>query len=125
MIFILIPLALLALTAGMFLLAKTRKENLGKFFKAISYFIIIASFLIMCLTLIGGFTRMLMHRMHHMENHERMMPMQHYMHDMRGRFSPHEEMRGMNRWSRMNKMQDGGERDTIQSNENNREHPAY
>ncbi len=36
-------LALLALVAGMFLLAKTQKASLGMFFKVISYFVITAS----------------------------------------------------------------------------------
>ena len=40
-----IALTLIALTGGMFLLAKTHKDNLGVFFKIIAYFIIIASFL--------------------------------------------------------------------------------
>ena len=44
---ILIPasLTLISLTAGMFLLAKINKDNLGIFFKVIAYFIIVASFL--------------------------------------------------------------------------------
>jgi Spy/CpxP family protein refolding chaperone len=70
MILISVSLALLAVTAGMFLLAKTRKESLGIFFKAISYFIIIAGFLIICLGLIGAFTRMIMRKTHPTENHE-------------------------------------------------------
>jgi len=45
MIFISISLTILALTGGMFLLAKSNKDNLGIFFKIIAYFIIIASFL--------------------------------------------------------------------------------
>jgi hypothetical protein len=39
-----IALLLLSLTAGMFLLYKTQKENLNTFFKVISWFIIVASF---------------------------------------------------------------------------------
>jgi hypothetical protein len=44
---ILIPasLTLIALAGGMFLLAKTNKDNLGIFFKIISLFIIIGSFM--------------------------------------------------------------------------------
>lgn len=44
MIFTSISLTILALTGGMFLLAKTNKDNLGLFFKIIAYFIIITSF---------------------------------------------------------------------------------
>jgi hypothetical protein len=49
-----IALALLALTGGMFLLAKTKKDNLGLSFKIISYFIIIASFLNLACTAAHG-----------------------------------------------------------------------
>lgn len=40
-----LSLALLAIVAGMFLLAKTRAEALGKFFKFVSYTVIVAGFL--------------------------------------------------------------------------------
>lgn len=47
-----IALLLLSLTAGMFLLYKTQKENLNAFFKVVSWFIIIVSFCSMiCCTL--------------------------------------------------------------------------
>lgn len=39
-----LPLLLLSLTAGMYLLAKTRSENLGSFFKFVSWLIIIGAF---------------------------------------------------------------------------------
>ena len=43
---------LLSLTGGMFLLAKTRKEALGLFYKLVAWFIIVLSFgLICCCTL--------------------------------------------------------------------------
>src|ERR1700739_59307 len=52
MIFTSISLIILALTGGMFLLAKTNKDNLSLFFRIISYFIIIGSFLsLVCLTI--------------------------------------------------------------------------
>jgi len=60
--FIPVSLALLVLTAGMFLLAKTNKDNLGRFFKFISIFIIACSFLIMGLSLVRGFTKMILHK---------------------------------------------------------------
>lgn len=40
-----LSLALLAIVGGMMLLAQTQKENLGNVYKAVSYFVIIASFL--------------------------------------------------------------------------------
>src|ERR1051325_10953212 len=40
-----IGLLLLALSSGMFLLNKTQKDNLGGFFRFVSWFIIVASFL--------------------------------------------------------------------------------
>ena len=52
MLLIATALSLLAITAGMFLLAKTKKEELGNLFKYASYFIITASFL--CLICIGA-----------------------------------------------------------------------
>jgi|ERR1022692_1753777 hypothetical protein len=39
-----IALLLLSLTAGMFLLYKTQKENLHTFFKVVAWFVIVASF---------------------------------------------------------------------------------
>lgn len=43
--FISVGLSLIALAAGMLLMAQTNKENLGIFFKIVSYFIIISSLL--------------------------------------------------------------------------------
>ena len=40
-----LSLALLAIVAGMFLLAKTKSENLGNFYKYVSCFVIIVGFL--------------------------------------------------------------------------------
>ena len=40
-----LSLTLIAIVAGMLLLAKTQKDNLGNIYKAISYFVIITSFL--------------------------------------------------------------------------------
>ena len=114
MIFIPISLALLAFSTGMFLLAKTRKENLSRFFKAMSYFIIIVSFLIICLTFTGGFKSMLMCRIDNLENRECMMHMQEQMAWMRGRFSLHGEVGGMNRWNGMNLPPNGYERDPLE-----------
>ena len=45
MILIATSLSLLAIVAGMHLLAKTKKEDLGKFFKYVSYFVIVVGFL--------------------------------------------------------------------------------
>jgi len=45
MVLIPIALTLIAITAGMFLLAKTNKDNLGILFKIVAYFIIISGFL--------------------------------------------------------------------------------
>jgi hypothetical protein len=51
-------LALVALAAGMFLLAQTMKDNLNLFFKVVAYFIIVASFLGMACIGIHGAVRM-------------------------------------------------------------------
>ncbi len=52
MILIAFTLSLLAIVAGMFLLAKTKSETLGKFFKFVSWFVIIMGFLcIVCLSM--------------------------------------------------------------------------
>jgi hypothetical protein len=67
--FIPISLALLALSAGMLLLAKTNKDNLGLFFKSISLFIIIGSFLVMGLAIVSGITRMMLHGGHEQGAH--------------------------------------------------------
>lgn len=40
-----LSLTLIAIVAGMLLLAQTQKENLGNIYKAVSYFVIITSFL--------------------------------------------------------------------------------
>ena len=45
-------LALLAIVAGMYLLAKTKKEELGKLFKWVSYIVVICGFL--CLACLLG-----------------------------------------------------------------------
>ena len=52
MLLIATALSLLAITAGMFLLAKTKKEELGNFFKYASYFVVTAAFL--CLVCISA-----------------------------------------------------------------------
>ena len=78
--FIPISLALLALSAGMFLLAKTNKEDLGKSFKVISYFIIICSFLVMALTVVCGFTRMILHKARGHKHERRFHPGMYRMH---------------------------------------------
>lgn len=58
MILISIALSLLALVAGMYLLDKTKKEGLGKFFKFISWLVIVASMLILLCALTRGVWRM-------------------------------------------------------------------
>ena len=55
-----ISLALLVIVAGMFLLAKTSKDNLGKFFKIVSYFVIISGFLVIFCSITYGIVRMKM-----------------------------------------------------------------
>ena len=55
-------LALLTITAGMFLLAKTRNEGLGKFFKTTAYIVIIFGFLGLGASLVHMFCPM--HKMH-------------------------------------------------------------
>jgi len=45
MILVPVSITLLALSTGMFLLAKANKDNLGVFYKIVAYFIIVASFL--------------------------------------------------------------------------------
>ena len=42
----LLPISLLAILAGTLLLAKTRKEELGKFFACISWFFIVVGFIL-------------------------------------------------------------------------------
>jgi len=83
-------LTLLSLSAGMFLLAKTNRDVLGKFFKIISVFIIIASFLNLGGTALHCAMRVYMHHYHYEMMHERdgmgpemgMMHMR-YAHEMR------------------------------------------
>jgi hypothetical protein len=58
MILVSFSLALVALAAGMFLLAQSMKDNLNIFFKVVSYFIIVASFLSMACIGIHGAVRM-------------------------------------------------------------------
>lgn len=72
MFIVAVPLTLLVITGGMFLLAKTQKENLGNLFKYVSYFIIIAGFLALACTVARGVKRKIMGRQHM----ERCMPMQ-------------------------------------------------
>jgi hypothetical protein len=50
-------LSLLALTGGMFLLAKSNKDMLSMFFKLVAYFIIIVSFLNLACTALHGVMR--------------------------------------------------------------------
>ena len=62
MILVSISLALIALLGGMFLLAKTQKDNLNLFFKVVAYFIIVVSFLsIGCIVLRGAVGEQLFH----------------------------------------------------------------
>ena len=49
-ILIAVGLSLIALAAGMFLLAKTKRENLGMFYSVISFFIIAATFVVLACT---------------------------------------------------------------------------
>jgi hypothetical protein len=52
---------LLALVAGMFLLNKTRKDNLGGFFKFVSWFVIVASFVMMVYAISANCCRIMKH----------------------------------------------------------------
>jgi hypothetical protein len=60
MIFITSSFSLLVIVSGMFLLAKTQKDNLSNFFKYVSYFVIIVGFL----NLFFGGVHMLMRSFH-------------------------------------------------------------
>ena len=120
---IFIPIALLALAGGMFLLAKTRKEDLGRFFEFISYFIIIASFLIMSLAIIHCFTKILVRRACHLQNHECIMETQNQIPQIGKKFSHHEEMEGMNGCYKMRK--DGKNDTTIENHCNHRLNRKY
>ena len=65
-----ISLALIAVIAGMFLLAKTKKEGLGLFFKIVSWVVVVVS-LIVFLCTFGAAMRwhaMRMHEMKHMHD---------------------------------------------------------
>lgn len=53
-----LSLTLIAIVAGMLLLAKTQKENLGNIYKTISYFVIITSFLAFLAGVCGGICMM-------------------------------------------------------------------
>ena len=64
MILISIALSLLALVAGMYLLDKTKKEGLGKFFSFISWLVIVVAILTLLCSLARGGMKM---RRHHME----------------------------------------------------------
>jgi hypothetical protein len=57
----LLAISLLALLAGTLLLAKTRKEELGKFFAFISWFFIVVGFLLFIGFLGGGICRLVHH----------------------------------------------------------------
>lgn len=59
LILIAISVSLLVIVAGMLLLAKTRKEQLGKLFSAVSYTIVIAGLIILISAFCGGICRML------------------------------------------------------------------
>lgn len=58
----LVCLGLLTVTAGMFLLAKTRNEGLGKFFKTTAYIVIVFGFLSFGASLVHLFCPM--HKQH-------------------------------------------------------------
>ena len=79
MILIHFCLALLVLVAGMQLLAKTQKENLGAFFKWVSYGVItLAVLILICRTVVTCMRMMGGERNHH----EMMMGMRHRGNDM-------------------------------------------
>lgn len=68
-------IALLTILAGTLLLAKTKKEELGKFFLLISQFFIIIGFTLFVLFIVGGIFRMAHHGKagHRGYRHEMMM----------------------------------------------------
>lgn len=117
-----ISLALLALSAGMFLLAKTNKEDLGKFFKVISFFIIICSFLVMGLTIVRGYTKMILHQT---KMQEGMFYPEHRMH----REFFHHSRGNEGSYERMNRWNNGEDRMRGEENEHHEferhEHPEY
>lgn len=59
----LLVISLLTILAGTLLLAKTRKEALGKFFAYISWFFIVVGFLLFLGAIAGGIFRMRHHCM--------------------------------------------------------------
>src|SRR5260221_10294914 len=61
MLYISISITLFALLGGMYLLAKTKKEMLGKFFTWISYLIIVVSLLVLICQCTRGVMRMVYH----------------------------------------------------------------
>ena len=61
MLYLSIVFTLFALMAGMLLLSKTRKDQLGKFFSMISYLIIIVSLLLLICQCTRGIMRMTCH----------------------------------------------------------------
>jgi len=58
-----IAISLLAILAGTLLLAKTKKEELGKFFTYISWFFIVVGFLLFVAFVAGGICKMKHHCM--------------------------------------------------------------
>lgn len=62
-----VALSLLALTGGLFLLAKTNKDSLGMAFKLVSWIVILFSFLVFLCSVVQGFQKMFRHH-DHMEN---------------------------------------------------------
>ena len=70
MILIAASFSLLVIVAGMFLLAKTQKDNLSNFFRYVAWFVIIVGFL----NFFGGSAIMVVHAgMQHMKEHYMMM----------------------------------------------------
>lgn len=95
MLLIALGLALLAIVGGMFLLARTQKENLGILFRYVSYFVIIMGFL----SILGIGVKGIMRRIHARDRNQMMMSQQFRMNRYGG---GNHIMNGMGRWNRMN-----------------------
>ncbi|MDP4266803.1 MAG: hypothetical protein Q8880_05160 [Bacteroidota bacterium] len=77
---IIICLSLLAVVAGMNLLNKTRKNNLGKFYRFVSWFVIVGSFVMILLAIEAGIFQYIMHRINGKEIEEKAFMHERYMH---------------------------------------------
>lgn len=82
-----VSLSMISLAGGMILLERTNKDNLGLFFRLISYFIIIVSFLALAFTALQGCMSMYGKSNWHKMRYEKMMD--HNMGFMKEHMGPH------------------------------------